>query len=62
MLVLDRKIGQGFWINDEIFVKVLSINRRRVKFGIDAPANVSILREELYQRERKGKRDLSEAS
>ncbi len=50
MLVIDRKLQEGFWIDDRIFVKVLSIGRRRVKLGIDAPADMLIAREELRQR------------
>ena len=50
MLVLDRKISEGFWIDNRIFVKVLSVGRRRVKLGIDAPDGISILREELLER------------
>ena len=47
MLVLDRKVHEGFWIEGRIFVKVLSIGRRRVKLGIEAPADLTIVREEL---------------
>ncbi len=50
MLVLDRKISEGFWIDNRIFVKVLSVGRRRVKLGIEAPKGISILREELLER------------
>ncbi len=50
MLVIDRKLQEGFWIDDRIFVKVLSIGRRRVKLGIDAPAELVIAREELRRR------------
>ena len=50
MLVLDRKISEGFWIDNRIFVKVLSVGRRRVKLGIEAPDGISILREELLER------------
>ena len=50
MLVIDRKLQEGFWIDDRIFVKVLGIGRRRVKLGIDAPADLLIAREELRQR------------
>ena len=49
MLVLDRKISEGFWIDNRIFVKVLSVGRRRVKLGIKAPDGISILREELLE-------------
>ncbi len=47
MLVLDRKVQEGFWIEGRIFVKVLSIGKRRVKLGIEAPSELEILREEL---------------
>ena len=50
MLVLDRKIHEGFWIEDRIFVKVLSIGRRRIKLGIEAPRDLTIVREELAER------------
>lgn len=47
MLVLDRKLQEGFWIEGHIFVKVLGIGRRRVKLGIEAPAHLKIVRDEL---------------
>lgn len=47
MLVLDRKVQEGFWIEGGIFVKVLEIGRRRVKLGIEAPRELQILRQEL---------------
>ncbi len=50
MLVLDRKVQEGFWIEGRIFVKVLGIGRRRVKLGIEAPADLKIVREELLSR------------
>ena len=52
MLVLERKVQEGFWIQDTIFVKVLGIGRRRVKLGIEAPAQIKIMREELLSRPR----------
>ena len=48
-MVLDRKVQQGFWIDRRIFVKVISIGRRRVKIGIEAPADLEVLREELRE-------------
>lgn len=47
MLVLERKIQEGFWIEDRIFVKVLGIGRKRVKLGIEAPFESKVLRGEL---------------
>lgn len=49
MLVLDRKVQEGFWIDGRIFVKVISIGRRRVKIGIEAPPELEVLREELRE-------------
>lgn len=50
MLVLDRKVQEGFWIDKRIFVKVLAIGRQRVKLGIEAPSDMAIVREELIAR------------
>ena len=47
MLVLTRRVSQGFWIDGNTFVKVISIGRNQVKLGIEAPVSVRILREEL---------------
>jgi carbon storage regulator len=47
MLVLERKVQEGFWIEDRIFVKILGIGRRRVKLGIEAPSDSTIMRDEL---------------
>lgn len=49
MLVLDRKIQEGFWIEGRIFVKVLSVGKRRVKLGIEAPRELEVVREELQE-------------
>ena len=50
MLVLERKLQEGFWIEDRIFVKILGIGRRRVKLGIEAPLASKIIRDELRSR------------
>jgi len=47
MLVLERKIQEGFWIDERIFVKVIGIGKRRVKLGIEAPPELNISRSEL---------------
>ncbi len=47
MLVLERKIQEGFWIDQRIFVKVIGIGKRRVKLGIEAPSDLRITRSEL---------------
>ena len=49
MLVLTRRIGEAVVIDDDIDVVILEINGNQVKPGIDAPAQVEILREELLE-------------
>ena len=52
MLVLRRKIGESILLNGNISVSVLEVEggkAKRVKLGVSAPPNVSILRQELYQ-------------
>lgn len=47
MLILVRKVQQGIWIEGDIWVRVLSVERDRVKLGITAPENVKVMRQEL---------------
>ena len=47
MLVLTRKRSQTIRIGDQIVVKVIQIGKRTVKVGIEAPAEVKVLRSEL---------------
>lgn len=47
MLVLGRKVDESILIGDDIRIKVVSIENGVVKLGIDAPKEVSILRDEL---------------
>jgi carbon storage regulator len=49
MLILTRKIDQSIIIDGKITVMVLGVERDRVKLGINAPANVTVLREELFE-------------
>jgi carbon storage regulator len=51
MLVLTRKIDQGIVISGNIYVRVLGVERDRVKIGISAPLDISVLRQELLDRE-----------
>jgi carbon storage regulator len=47
MLILVRKVQQGIWIEGDIVIQVLSVERDRVKLGITAPSNVKVMRQEL---------------
>ena len=50
MLVLTRKEGEKLIIGGNVTVTVLSIRGNQVRFGIDAPSDVTIHREEIYKR------------
>lgn len=53
MLVLTRKIGEKFLMGRDMNIKILGINGKQVKIGIEAPDSVSIVREELLGRDSK---------
>ena len=50
MLILTRKIGENLIIGDDVVVKVLGVKGNQVRIGVDAPKDVDIMREELYNR------------
>jgi carbon storage regulator len=50
MLVLTRKPGQSIMIGDGVEVQVLSVAGEKVRLGITAPRDVSIFRDEVYER------------
>lgn len=47
MLVLSRKLGEKIVIDTDITITVVEVQGNRVKLGIQAPANVRVLRQEL---------------
>lgn len=50
MLVLGRRENQKIIINDRIIVSILSISGKDVRVGIDAPKDISVHREEIYEK------------
>ena len=48
MLILTRKVDQGIVISGNILVRVLGVERDRVKIGISAPGEITVLRQELW--------------
>ena len=48
MLILTRKVNQGIVISGNILVRVLGVERDRVKIGISAPGEVTVMRQELW--------------
>jgi flagellar assembly factor FliW len=50
MLILTRKIGESILVGDNIRLVVLEIRGRQIRLGIEAPADIVVLREEIAQR------------
>jgi carbon storage regulator len=61
MLILSRRIGETMRIGDEIEVVVLGVRGNQVRLGVKAPKDVSVHRQEIYERIQKEKQMAAEA-
>lgn len=63
MLILTRRVGETVMIGDDVTITVLGVKGNQVRVGINAPKNVAVHREEIYERiKREQQSDAAEPS
>ena len=65
MLILTRRIGETLMVGDDVTITVLGVKGNQVRIGVNAPKDVAVHREEIYERiqsEKAGKDTENETS
>ena len=57
MLILTRRVGETLMVGDDVTVTVLGVKGNQVRIGVNAPKEVAVHREEIYQHIQKKKGD-----
>ena len=55
MLILTRRVGETLMVGDEVTITVLGVKGNQVRIGVNAPKDVAVHREVIYQRIQKEK-------
>ena len=50
MLILTRRVGETIMVGDEVTVTVLAVKGQQIRIGVNAPREVAVHREEIYER------------
>ncbi|HAN26881.1 MAG TPA: carbon storage regulator [Haliea salexigens] len=54
MLILTRRVGESLMVGDNITITVLGVKGNQVRIGVNAPKDVAVHREEIYNRIQEG--------
>lgn len=62
MLILTRKPGESLYLGDNIKLKILSVQGKQIKIGLDVPDDMTVYREEVYEKIKEQNRKALESS
>lgn len=62
MLILTRRVGETLMVGDDVTVTVLGVKGNQVRIGVNAPRDVAVHREEIYERIKREKTNASEST
>ncbi|KFZ28237.1 carbon storage regulator [Pseudidiomarina atlantica] len=61
MLILSRRVGETLMIGDDVKITILKVSGNQIRIGVEAPKDVSVHREEVYQRVLQEKQSATDA-
>ena len=57
MLILTRRIGEALMVGNDVSITVLGVKGNQVRLGIDAPKDIAVHREEIFNKIKDGESD-----